>query len=362
MQEFLEQFESALARRNPGAAAALQPPLAEDQIRKDLKRLGIKDRIDPIIALYTWHNGARFIKEDNAYHQGFAPPLVSTLDAKTIEFMQGIGAKFDPNKKIYNAYTFFSFEGGIGDLKRWKKFAPKLPDCSLLAGRFFPFMLNKAGDQLAIDLTPQRDNRVVVIANDKRVIEAYDTFESFLQDLIRANETGELLTCVKSPGKPIDLPPPDPALVKPKPSKAGPKLPATENPILLRTHFADAAAWDALKAAVAAAAASTDESPDLAIIDDATFADIAPDKLRTLLPDDAEHTFAFLADATAMTDKEHPILVIDLSRRKVKTFRVTPAALGEVAANLSLANMEFDEFAKAAARDAAGIFRGVDQT
>ena len=51
--------------------------------------------------------------------------------------------------------------------------------------------------------------------------------------------------------------------------------------------------------------------------------------------------------------------MIDLSRKKPRTFRVTPAALGEVAANLALANMEFDDFRKAA-DGAGGVFRGFD--
>ena len=50
------------------------------------------------------------------------------------------------------------------------------------------------------------------------------------------------------------------------------------------------------------------------------------------------------------------MLVIDLADQPGRTFRVIPSEMWSVENNLSLANMDFDEFADAV--DAAGIFRG----
>jgi hypothetical protein len=65
----------------------------------------------------------------------------------------------------------------------------------------------------------------------------------------------------------------------------------------------------------------------------------------------------FVADQMALTNPEHPILVVDLQDEPGRTFRVIPLALGEVENNLSIANMGFDEFAEAT--DESGIFRGL---
>jgi len=57
-----------------------------------------------------------------------------------------------------------------------------------------------------------------------------------------------------------------------------------------------------------------------------------------------------------MTDEEHPVLVLDSFNPEVKTFRVIPSEAWGVENNLSLANMDYSEFADAA--DPNGVFRG----
>ena len=86
------------------------------------------------------------------------------------------------------------------------------------------------------------------------------------------------------------------------------------------------------------------------------FAGVTADQLPVMLHEDSSHAFAFIVDQFAMTQAEHPILVVDLAGALAKIFRVIPAAAGEVASNLSIANMDFEEFAQAAGAD--GVFRG----
>ncbi len=62
----------------------------------------------------------------------------------------------------------------------------------------------------------------------------------------------------------------------------------------------------------------------------------------------------FVVDGVTIRDADHPVLVIDLADQPGRTFRVIPSEMWSVENNLSLANMDFDEFADAV--DAAGSF------
>jgi hypothetical protein len=131
-------------------------------------------------------------------------------------------------------------------------------------------------------------------------------------------------------------------------------IPVTENALVLRTDFSNETAWKALCAELQDP--SNDFSPSLDIVSDTAYHGLAVDQLLSLLPEDSSLTFAFVIDRNAIADPDHPILVIDLHDKPGRTFRVIPSALGDVANNLSIANMDFDEFAKSVDQD--GIFRG----
>jgi hypothetical protein len=74
------------------------------------------------------------------------------------------------------------------------------------------------------------------------------------------------------------------------------------------------------------------------------------------LGSDAGLHFILVADRLALTSPEHPVLVVDVAREPGRTFRVVPSAAWSVENNLSLANMDFEEFADAV--DEGGVFRG----
>jgi hypothetical protein len=67
------------------------------------------------------------------------------------------------------------------------------------------------------------------------------------------------------------------------------------------------------------------------------------------------HSIILVADATTMTHPERLVLCADLVSSG-KPFRVTLPELWAVENNLSLANMDYDEFA--GSTDAEGVFRG----
>lgn len=64
----------------------------------------------------------------------------------------------------------------------------------------------------------------------------------------------------------------------------------------------------------------------------------------------------FVVDRTTMTHEEHPVVVLDLWHEPRRTSRVIPSQMWRVENNLSIANMDFFEFAKAVGDDS--VFRG----
>ena len=133
------------------------------------------------------------------------------------------------------------------------------------------------------------------------------------------------------------------------------RLPETDNPLLLRTDFFDDAAWAAL---CKAAQEPSEEGfqASLACVSDAAYEGLTVEELVALVPTDGERAFVFLADRVALTHPERPILVVDLFDEPGRTFRVIPREMWGVENNLSLANMDYSEFADNA--DPDGIFRG----
>lgn len=133
------------------------------------------------------------------------------------------------------------------------------------------------------------------------------------------------------------------------------KLPKFDDSLLLRTDFANDAAWAELCAA-AQAESGYGFRAYVDCIDDPSYGGLTVDQLVALASDGGYITFAFLADRRALTDPERPILVVDLHDEPGRTFRVIPAAMWIVENNLSIANADFEDYAGAV--DADGVFRG----
>ena len=132
------------------------------------------------------------------------------------------------------------------------------------------------------------------------------------------------------------------------------KIPATENALALRTDFSDEAAWQSLCAAIQDPDA--DFAANVDFVSDPKYDGLTPDQLPPLLSEGSSLSFALIIDRAALSHPDHPILVVDLQEKPVRTFRVISSALWEVENNLSIANMGFDEFASAVDKD--GIYRG----
>jgi hypothetical protein len=78
----------------------------------------------------------------------------------------------------------------------------------------------------------------------------------------------------------------------------------------------------------------------------------------SISPVDQEPFFVFLVDRVALEHADRPILAVDLQFDPGHRFRVVPSAMASVENNLSISNMDFEEFSDCV--DANGIFRGFE--
>jgi hypothetical protein len=128
------------------------------------------------------------------------------------------------------------------------------------------------------------------------------------------------------------------------------ELPETENTPLVRTDFSDANAWMALKKLIAAPNADGFQAY-VKIIDDAAFDGATFDDATLKL---VKNALVIVADRVTLDDPDYPFLCIHTASSD--TLRVIARELWAIENNLSIANMDFDEFVKAAGPD--GVFRG----
>jgi hypothetical protein len=133
-------------------------------------------------------------------------------------------------------------------------------------------------------------------------------------------------------------------------------IPNSDQSLVLRTDFSDEAAWKSLCSLIQEPSGEFKFIAYVDFIDDREYEGLTPEHLLKLVPEDTFHSFVFIVDKVALSDHEHPILVVDLSDQPGRTFRVIPSEAWSIQNNLAIANMGFDEFADNADKD--GVFRG----
>lgn len=130
-------------------------------------------------------------------------------------------------------------------------------------------------------------------------------------------------------------------------------IPDTAEAPFLRTYFDDDLAWRRL--CELAVVPNGDFAAYITPIDDRRWAGLGIEELVAAAAQ-VTRSFLLVADRTAQLDPEHPILVVDLSEPAGRSFRVIPAQLWNVENNLSLANLDFEDFANNCSD--RGIFHG----
>jgi hypothetical protein len=137
-------------------------------------------------------------------------------------------------------------------------------------------------------------------------------------------------------------------------------LPDTRGVPVVRADFTNDAIWEMLEAEILTPTAEgflahVDFVEDRALMgrDEAT---IVADIPRAY-PHRYQHPVMFIVDAVTISTPEHPLLVVDLHEAEAcEAFRAVPRQVQAIENNLSIANMDFFEFAGSV--DADGVFRG----
>lgn len=139
------------------------------------------------------------------------------------------------------------------------------------------------------------------------------------------------------------------------------ELPNTRFALVLRTDFSDDPAWESVCAVVQEPYTEFkvhgwEFIANVQFLSDPEYDGLSLEDLTGLIPQDFNHSFIFLVDRMTLSHPEHPVLVVDLYEEPGRTFRVIPSEMWAVENNLSIANMDFFEFADNV--DPDGIFRG----
>ena len=133
------------------------------------------------------------------------------------------------------------------------------------------------------------------------------------------------------------------------------KLPSGEYATpLLRTDSTQPDRWHALLSCIR----TPNEHgflANVAVMTDPALQGLTERDIRDLPREHNAALFVLVADGPAQSDGDHPILVVDLSGEDLPSFRVAGKCLWAVENNLSLANMDWEEFSDAIDDD--GVYR-----
>jgi hypothetical protein len=150
-----------------------------------------------------------------------------------------------------------------------------------------------------------------------------------------------------------------------------------QNPWVVCVDFSNEPVWEEIKRLISAPQADPlsgiDFSANVRFVWEQRFANQGSLQIVHALPDDYPGFVVFVADTKTLTDRERPLLVIGFSPTgddpedgncppsrvtadRLRTFRAVPSTIQSIENNLSLANMDFEDFANSVDKD--GVFRG----
>jgi hypothetical protein len=150
-----------------------------------------------------------------------------------------------------------------------------------------------------------------------------------------------------------------------------------QNPWVIRACFSDDETWELIKKQVAAPQrdplSGMEFTANVRFIEDRSFVNLPCHEVVRTLPADYPGFLVFVVDAQSSQGNEHSLLVVgflpqgddpkDFERKPsqtpledIKSFRAIPSAIQSIENNLSIANMDFEDFRNAVQQD--GIFRG----
>ena len=140
------------------------------------------------------------------------------------------------------------------------------------------------------------------------------------------------------------------------------RLPFTKGTPVVRTDFEDDAAWKAVCNLIRQPVndAGQDFYAYVDFVESPIFCNRTKEELLAMVPPKYGHSLLFIVDRAATQGPEFSILVMDLRAEPGRTFRAIPSEVQSIENNLSIANMDFREFADNVDQD--GVFRGFKES
>ena len=130
-------------------------------------------------------------------------------------------------------------------------------------------------------------------------------------------------------------------------------FPKSDNALVIRTDYSDQRAWDEIRQIILTPVDGFLAYVDF--IDDPEYADISKAQVMDLHRENGQ-SYAMIADGLTISNKDHPLLIVDLFAHPGAEFRAEPGQIQSVQNNLSLANLDFSDFVESI--DESGVFRG----
>lgn len=137
------------------------------------------------------------------------------------------------------------------------------------------------------------------------------------------------------------------------------ELPKITNPVVIRTDFENQPVWEAICELIRAPGSEMFYAY-VEFLDDSDYRNLTKEELLAIVPYNYRHSFLFVVDKAAVISPDFAILAVDLVEARGRSFRAIPSRIQSIENNLSIANMDFGEFAESVDED--GIFRGFPRT
>ncbi|MFT3831348.1 MAG: hypothetical protein QM691_16755 [Opitutaceae bacterium] len=172
-KEIFSRLEIAIRKRDPRLACQLRPGLSVKARARWLKK--VPGDTSVLAELYAWHDGTEPLRwSEGETHK------MSLLELSLI-----------PGE----IFPFTDLETSATHFAGWATIARYHPRIVEAVGRYFPILWDGSGAWLTVDVQSGKHARVVhfEMQDDQPFREAYPTFDEFLLDVLKANETGEPL-------------------------------------------------------------------------------------------------------------------------------------------------------------------------
>lgn len=138
--------------------------------------------------------------------------------------------------------------------------------------------------------------------------------------------------------------------------------------LIIRTDYSDETAWREVKAMLAAPQGADAYEPNLYLVDDPAWAGASVESALAAVAADEFLSVIFLVDERAVNSRDHALLAVNTESPEefefgdgdaefCSSFRVEPAGVFGVDANLRIANLDFEDYAARAAGEPDGVFK-----